>query len=158
MVKEIQKKAGKKQGTKGLKSLPPALEKTKFKKGQSGNPKGYTKGVPNRATVLKEFLSLIAKDEKGNKTKHPYSLDKNEVTQYELVIAALIEKAKAGDVHAIKEIQDTVYGKLKSDDDLTIKGAIEHIETKKVDLSKITSDELKKLDTILSKAVIKTEK
>lgn len=145
-------KTGKKQRVKNKKT-PQVLIENQFKKGQSGNPNGRPKGTLNRATVLNQYLNLVAKG-----VKNPIDPDCKKVTQYDLVIAALIEKAKAGDINAIREVLDTIHGKIKNEDDLTIKGAIEHVETKKIDLSKITSEELKSLDKIVSKAAVKAEK
>lgn len=81
--------------------------KTQFKKGKSGNPKGYLKGKKNRATILKKWIEC--------KTKF-----KNPITEKEgisgtcedQVILGLIKKAISGDVQAIKEINDTLYGKI----------------------------------------------
>jgi hypothetical protein len=153
------KKAGKKQGSKENKAEPSAFEKNKFKKGQSGNPKGYTKGKKNRSTILKELLALVVLDENGKPKANPLKPSDKKITYEQMVGIALVKKAtEDGDVRAIQEILDTMHGKIKDEGDLTLKGAIEHVETKRLDLSKITSDELKKLDKIVSKAVTKTDK
>lgn len=76
-----------------------------FKPGQSGNPAGREKGSKNRATVLKELLNLKIEGK---------TLDGKEekMTVESAVIGALVRKAMNGDVTAIKEIQDTVHGKM----------------------------------------------
>lgn len=68
-----------------------------FQPGQSGNPNGRPIGIKNRSTILREILALADKDGKTNEYK---------------VIEALCTKAQDGDVPAIKEVQDTMYGKL----------------------------------------------
>lgn len=77
-----------------------------FKKGQSGNPEGYEKGKPNRATILKKWIKIAAK------IKHPESDETIEGTMEDKVNLALLTKALSGDVQAIKEINDTLYGKI----------------------------------------------
>lgn len=66
--------------------------KSPWKPGESGNPKGRPEGAKHRSTILKELLA------RGNTE--------------ESVNQALIDKALTGDVPAIKEIQDTMYGKI----------------------------------------------
>lgn len=58
---------------------------------------GRQKGQKNRSTILREILALNAKDGEGE--------------EY-LIAQALIDKAKDGDVPAIKEFQDSMYGKI----------------------------------------------
>ena len=70
---------------------------TPYKPGQSGNPNGKPKGTKNRSTILREILELEASDGKT----YEYKIDK-----------ALIDKALDGDIPAIKEIKDSVHGKI----------------------------------------------
>lgn len=65
--------------------------------GQSGNPEGKAPGTKNRATILREILALK---------------DKNGITNEYKVDAALFDKALEGDLTAIKEIKDTMHGKI----------------------------------------------
>lgn len=58
---------------------------------------GRPKGTKNRSTILKRWLEVQIKDG---------------LTVEDEVILALIKKAKQGDVQAIKEIQDTLHGKI----------------------------------------------
>lgn len=64
------------------------------------------KGVPNRSTVLKKWLFAQIN------VTNPITNEKEKGTPYDEVMLALIAKAQSGDVPAIKEIQDTLYGKL----------------------------------------------
>lgn len=77
-----------------------------FQKGQSGNPEGRPEGVRNRSTVLKELLATICE------FTNPLTLRKETADLETQIMAALAAKARRGDIAAIKEIQDTVYGKV----------------------------------------------
>lgn len=79
---------------------------TPYQPGQSGNPSGKPPGTKNRATIIKEILALKT----GDKTN-----------EY-IINDVLFKKAADGDLGAIKEIQDTVYGKIvdKSENTQTI--------------------------------------
>jgi hypothetical protein len=76
-----------------------------FKKGQSGNPAGRPEGSKNRATILRRLL------ETKTVFTNPLTLQKETVSLEERVMIALIARASRGDITAIKEIQDTLYGK-----------------------------------------------
>jgi len=78
-----------------------------FKKGESGNPNGRPKGVKNRSTLLKKWIEVNAK------VKNPVTKKEEFGTVEDLITIALISKAIAGDIQAIKEINDTLYGKLQ---------------------------------------------
>jgi len=62
-----------------------------FKPGQSGNPKGGPKKIPN----LDKLLSDIPESD------------------YEAIIQKLVEKAKKGDIRASEVVLDRAYGKAK---------------------------------------------
>lgn len=62
----------------------------------------------NRSTILKRYLAVSFKD---NPSDIPFEL-KGKITVEEAIALALIKKALSGDISAIKEIQDTVHGKL----------------------------------------------
>lgn len=81
---------------------------TPWQAGQSGNPSGKPKGSLNRATILKRYLAADLKDAP---TDVPFELQ-GKITVEDAIALALIKKALSGDISAIKEIQDTVYGKL----------------------------------------------
>ena len=77
------------------------------KKGEVRNPNGRPVGSKNRSTVLEKWLYCKV-DGLDPETKEVVK-----ITQEDAIMLALIEKAKGGDVQAIKEIQDTLHGKLK---------------------------------------------
>jgi hypothetical protein len=76
-----------------------------FKKGQSGNPAGRPEGARNRSSVLKELLEQVCD------FTNPLTLRKETADLETQVMTALIARARRGDVTAIREILDTVYGK-----------------------------------------------
>ena len=65
---------------------------TRFKKGQSGNPKGRRKGQRNVHTVVDEALSQRIKIKEGNRTRS--------VTKLDAVILTMISAALKGDAKA----------------------------------------------------------
>lgn len=75
---------------------PQNIEKHKFKKGQSGNPKGRPK-MPN----IKKALAKVLSEEKDG------------MQAVEAVLKALRAKAVKGDVRAAQELFDRAYGKSK---------------------------------------------
>jgi|ERR1051326_1134559 hypothetical protein len=99
-----------------------------FQPGQSGNPAGRPEGTKNRATVLKELLEMVSD------FTNPLTLQKQTATLETQVLVALVAKAKRGDVTAIREILDTVYGKVSDKQELS--GS--------VDVNMLTMEEFKK--------------
>jgi hypothetical protein len=87
-------------------------------KGQSGNPDGYPKGQKNRATILRELLGLTLK-QNGKAVENPLDPNQKKMTIEQAVNIALIQKALKGNIEAIKEIQDTMHGKIKDKTELT---------------------------------------
>ncbi|MGE0109042.1 MAG: DUF5681 domain-containing protein [Bdellovibrionales bacterium] len=81
---------------------------TPWQEGQSGNPSGKRKGTLNRATILKRYLSANLKEAPED---IPIELE-GRITVEEAISLALIKKALSGDIAAIREVQDTVYGKI----------------------------------------------
>lgn len=81
---------------------PENLEKGKWKKGQSGNPAGRPKKLPE----LRELLANVLGDEKDGKTAA------------EAILMALRAKATKGDVRAAELLLDRAYGKAKQDIDI----------------------------------------
>jgi hypothetical protein len=75
------------------------IEKHKFKKGQSGNPNGRPKKIPE----LRELLATVLGDEKEGKTAA------------QAILMALRAKAIRGDVRAAELLLDRAYGKVKTD-------------------------------------------
>lgn len=84
-----------------------------FQKGQSGNPEGRPEGARNRSTVLKELLATICE------FTNPLTLRKETADLETQIMTALAAKARRGDIAAIKEIQDTLYGKLTDKQELS---------------------------------------
>jgi hypothetical protein len=91
---------------------PNSLKNLKMiKKGEVKNPKGKAKGTKNRSTILAELLKLKVLDKNGKAAAHPLT-GKGNINFEELVDVALIKKAAAGNIDAIKEIKDTIHGKM----------------------------------------------
>ena len=76
---------------------PENIEPHKFKKGQTGNPKGRPKKLPE----LDELLANVLGEEKDG------------VTAAEAILKALRMKAAKGDVRAAEVLLDRGYGKAK---------------------------------------------
>jgi hypothetical protein len=74
-----------------------------FKKGQSGNPNGRPKKIPE----LRELLANVLGDEKDGKSAA------------EAILMALRNKAIKGDVRAAELLLDRAYGKAKQDFDIS---------------------------------------
>jgi hypothetical protein len=83
------------------------------KKGEIRNPKGKPKGTKNRATILKKWIKVKVKI----KDKSNPLLREITGTVEDEIILALIHKGRSGDVQAIKEINDTLYGKIHDEID-----------------------------------------
>lgn len=79
---------------------------------------GRPKGVKNRSTILKKWLEVISK------VKHPETSKLIPGTLEDKVQLALINKALKGDVQAIKEINDTLYGKIADKSEVKTDGNI----------------------------------
>jgi hypothetical protein len=71
----------------------------KIPKGQSGNPKGRPKKIPE----LRELLANVLGDEKDGKSAA------------EAILMALRNKAIKGDVRAAELLLDRAYGKVKQE-------------------------------------------
>jgi len=67
-----------------------------FKPGESGNPKGRTKGTRNLATDLEQVLNELVLVTEGNK--------KVEINKQQAMFKSLIAKALNGDVKAIQTV------------------------------------------------------
>ncbi len=77
----------------------------KFQKGQSGNPNGRTKDLPD----LKILLSNVLGDTKEGKSRA------------EAIIMALSNKAIKGDVRAAELLLDRAYGKANQNVDVEMR-------------------------------------
>src|ERR1700681_3237276 len=79
---------------------PPA--QSRFKPGQSGNPKGRPKGSLNIATVLERTLrEKVIINENGQRKI---------ITKLEASIKQLVNKAAAGDLRAIQQLAALARG------------------------------------------------
>jgi hypothetical protein len=76
----------------------------RYKKGQSGNPKGRPKGSKNRSTVARKWLAL--EQDKNN----PITDVEETLSQEDLMTLALIKKAREGDATAYQKLLDSAYG------------------------------------------------
>jgi len=76
----------------------------RFKKGQSGNPKGRPKGSKNRSSTARKWLAL--EQNKNN----PITDIEETLSQEDLMTLALIKKAREGDVNAYQKLLDSAYG------------------------------------------------
>lgn len=76
------------------------LEKGKWKKGQSGNPKGHPKGQRNFSTIYKEALRKLAKSQKVS----PEALE-------DIIVQMGITKAMTGDFKFYQDLMDRINGK-----------------------------------------------
>jgi hypothetical protein len=93
------------QNTGNEQGRPPPPVEHQFQPGESGNPAGRPKGAKNRSTVLREIYEMVIEGKDLTDAK-------KEMTVEQAVMHSLIKKAIAGDVPAIKEAQDTLYGKV----------------------------------------------
>ena len=88
------------------------IEKHRFKKGQSGNPKGRPKNARNRSTIAKEILNLVSKG------VNPLTREEEEMSQEHWLYLSMLNKSRKGDVAASKLILDSAYGQAKEQIDL----------------------------------------
>jgi len=106
----------------------------KFKKGQSGNPKGRPKGSKSIRSIIKKYL------EKEINHKNPLTgKDENLSVQDHMILTA-IAKAISGDDRAREDVLNRLYGKPK-----------EHIniKTEKDDMSEEEiNEELERLEKL----------
>jgi hypothetical protein len=78
----------------------------RFKKGQSGNPKGRPPDLP----LINDMVAKVL------------SQEKNGITGLEAIVNALTNTAAKGDVRAAQELMDRYYGKPKQTMDVTSGG------------------------------------
>ena len=75
---------------------------TRFKKGQSGNPKGRPGGAKNLSTLLDEALNerVVVADDGGQR----------KITKREAVVKQLVNHSATGDWRAVKILLDMLQG------------------------------------------------
>jgi hypothetical protein len=92
------------------------LEKGMAKPGDVLNPFGKPPGTKDRSTGLKKWLALNIPfnnlDEETEEKIFPELAEKLEITVEDAIDLALITEAKNGNINAIKEIKDSLYGKV----------------------------------------------
>lgn len=71
-------------------------ERTRFKKGHSGNPRGRPKGTQNLATVLQRILRELVTTHVNGRPKV--------VTKLEFALQQLVDKATSGDPRALQQL------------------------------------------------------
>lgn len=122
---------------------PPAA--ARFKKGQSGNPKGRPKGKRNAATVIMRALDAkVIINENGRR---------REITKFEAAITQLANKAASGDLRALgmvkalmefseERIQQESVAKthLQDADQRLLQGLMERLESMKEETANAGSD------------------
>ena len=84
---------------KGHQNLIPA------KKGEVRNPDGRGKGTRNRATELRELVNIVRSGKNLNGDEEKMTVEKE-------INIRLILNALDGDLASIKEVQDTLHGKI----------------------------------------------
>jgi hypothetical protein len=110
------------------------IEKFKYKKGQSGNPKGRPKGtLKDIKVVLQDLLSQ----------------EKNGTQLIDGLMSVVVNKALKGDLKAVEMLLGYTYGKATQRTEIT--GAEGAPIQMQYDLSKLSIDELKQLKTLTSK-------
>lgn len=85
-----------------------------FKPGQSGNPKGYPKGVKNRSTIARKILEMkgLLPDKVIDKLKTVFPEIESQMTVEEIMTIVQAGKAiEKGDYYAYSALMDSGYGK-----------------------------------------------
>lgn len=85
---------------------------SRYKPGQSGNPKGRPRGSKNKDTILREVLSQKVSVQQNGKT-----LKMNKLT---VIITTLVNKAASGDLRAISELRPMIE-KMEANHEATVK-------------------------------------
>lgn len=88
------------------------MNKNPYKKGQSGNPKGRPKKLPE----LDKLLADVMGEEKDG------------MTAAEAILKALRAKATKGDIRAAEVLLDRSYGKAKEKIDLDINAKVKAVQ------------------------------
>lgn len=81
-------------------------EKTRFKKGQSGNPNGRPKGSRGKTKMVRQILNV------STKADNQITGERAVLSIEELITLAIMAKALTGDTKAYRTIMDSAYGKL----------------------------------------------
>jgi hypothetical protein len=127
--KEIRKGGGRGSHPNSRANLKPVAP------GEVRNPAGRTPGTKDRATLLRKWLEVELE------LLNPVTREKQQGTVEDEVVLALIAKARKGDVSAIREVLDSMYGKVKD--------RTEH----SFDFSQLSDEEIKQGEQLLSKLI-----
>lgn len=92
------------------------IQPFKFKPGQSGNPAGRPKGIPNSKTRLLRLLELT------QDLKNPVTGEIEGFTVMEQIDMMLIQKARKGDLASIRELLNRLEGSPQQAIDHTTNG------------------------------------
>lgn len=131
-----------------------------FKKGQSGNPAGRTKGTKNRSTIIKDIFNSISVLDTFKfddlKAKFPH-IENNMSIEYLMTLIQVNKAIFNADTKAYKVLMDSLYGTPIRQIDL--EAQIKEHEEIKINMIKpvefnyeaLTVDELKFLLEILER-------
>jgi len=128
---------------------PPAA--SRFKKGQSGNPKGRPKGKRNTATTIMRALDQkVIINENGRR---------REITKFEAAITQLANKAASGDLRALGMVtalrqlaeepvqrESVARTNLQDADQRLLQGLMERLKTMKEEPADAASDDQRTKD------------
>lgn len=90
----------------GYKNPP---KKTRFKKGQSGNPKGRPKGAKGLKSILEDILNQRVVITEGRK--------KREISKLEAMVMQMVNSAAKGDHRAQQQVLTLIQALFPKDDD-----------------------------------------
>ncbi|MCX6214560.1 DUF5681 domain-containing protein [Spirosoma sp.] len=79
-------------------------KETRFRNGQSGNPKGRPKGSKGKAKRIRQVLGVTTKADNQLNKETTLSIE-------ELITIAVVAKALKGNTAAYRAIMDSAYGK-----------------------------------------------
>lgn len=86
-----------------------------WKKGESGNPKGYPKGKKNRSTIAKKWL------EASQKKENVLTGELEKLSHEDLMTLAQIQKAiEDKDVQSYKALMDSAWGGVIQQNDMNL--------------------------------------
>ncbi len=86
-----------------------------WKKGESGNPKGYPKGKKNRSTIAKKWL------EASQKKENVLTGEIEKLSHEDLMTLAQIQKAiEDQDVQSYKALMDSAWGGVIQQNDMNL--------------------------------------
>ena len=125
-----------------------------FKKGVSGNPKGRTKGVRNRATIIKELFNSVSvlNEEDFNQLQSKFPHIKNDMSiEYLMTLVQVNNAIFKGDLRAYKVLNEALYGTPIKE--LNREVEEDSIKKDEIDFTLLTDDELR----ILIKAFTKED-